>query len=69
MAPSMEYIERAFIEAREGRPATRPFSDAVIPTAFDKTLAPAGYHIMSLFTQWVPATWNCSPSRSGPAGP
>ena len=69
MAPSMEYIERAFIEAREGRPATRPFSDGVIPTAFDKTLAPAGYHIMSLFTQWVPATWNCSPSRSGPAGP
>jgi len=63
MAPSMEYIERAFIEAREGRPATRPFSDAVIPTAFDKTLAPAGYHIMSLFTQWVPATWNEEPHR------
>ena len=63
MAPSMEYIERAFIEAREGRPATRPFSDGVIPTAFDKTLAPEGYHIMSLFTQWVPATWNEEPHR------
>jgi phytoene dehydrogenase-like protein len=63
MAPSMEYIERAFIDAREGRPAVRPFSDGVIPTAFDKTLAPAGYHIMSLFTQWVPATWNEEPHR------
>ena len=64
MAPSLEYIERAFIEAREGRPATRPFSDGVIPTAFDKTLAPAGYHIMSLFTQWVPSTWNEEPHRA-----
>jgi len=63
MAPSVEYIERAFIDAREGRPAARPFSDGVIPTAFDKTLAPEGYHIMSLFTQWVPSTWNEEPHR------
>jgi phytoene dehydrogenase-like protein len=61
MAPSMEYIERAFQDAREGRPATRPFSDGVIPTAFDKTLCPDGTHIMSLFTQWVPAGWNAEP--------
>ena len=40
MAPTMEYIERAFQDAREGRPAARPFSDGVIPTAFDKTLCP-----------------------------
>jgi phytoene dehydrogenase-like protein len=63
MAPSMEYIERAFIDAREGRPAARPFSDGVIPTAFDKTLAPEGHHIMSLFTQWVPSTWSEEPHR------
>ena len=63
MAPSMEYIERAFIDAREGRPAARPFSDGVIPTAFDKTLAPEGYHIMSLFTQWVPSAWSEEPHR------
>ena len=61
MAPTMPYIERAFTEAREGRPATRPFSDGVIPTAFDKTLCPEGYHIMSLFTQWVPSDWNEQP--------
>jgi phytoene dehydrogenase-like protein len=63
MAPTMEYIEKAFIEAREGRPATRPFSDGVIPTAFDKTLCPDGTHIMSLFTQWVPADWSQEPHR------
>jgi phytoene dehydrogenase-like protein len=63
MAPSVEYIERAFTDAREGRPAARPFSDGVIPTTFDKTLAPEGYHIMSLFTQWVPSTWSEEPHR------
>ena len=63
MAPSMEYIERAFIDAREGRPAVRPFSDGVIPTTFDRTLSPEGTHIMSLFTQWVPADWNTEPHR------
>src|ERR1700735_757784 len=61
MAPSVEYIERAFIDAREGRPALRPFSDGVIPTAFDKKLGPEGYHMMSLFTQWVPSDWNEEP--------
>jgi phytoene dehydrogenase-like protein len=61
MAPSMEYIERAFQDAREGRPAARPFSDSVIPTAFDQTLCPEGTHIMSLFTQWVPADWSGAP--------
>ena len=61
MAPTMPYIEQAFLDARGGRPAARPFSDGVIPTAFDKTLCPEGYHIMSLFTQWVPADWNEQP--------
>jgi phytoene dehydrogenase-like protein len=61
MAPTMEYAERAFQDAREGRAAARPFSDGVIPTAFDKGLVPEGYHIMSLFTQWVPQDWNEEP--------
>src|SRR6266702_2257658 len=61
MAPTMPYIEQAFQDARNGIPAVRPFSDGVIPTAFDKTLVPEGYHIMSLFTQWVPSDWNSEP--------
>jgi phytoene dehydrogenase-like protein len=61
MAPSMEFIERAFQDAREGRPAAQPFSDGVIPTTFDKTLCPEGNHIMSLFTQWVPEDWSAEP--------
>jgi phytoene dehydrogenase-like protein len=61
MAPTMEYIERAFIDAREGRPAAAPFSDGVIPTTLDRTLNPDGPHIFSLFTQWVPADWADDP--------
>jgi phytoene dehydrogenase-like protein len=63
MAPTVEYIERAFQDAREGRAAVRPFSDSVIPTTFDRTLCPEGTHIMSLFTQWVPAEWSDAPHR------
>ena len=51
---SMDYLERAFQDAREGRAAARPFSDGVIPSTLDPTLCPEGTHVMSLFTQWVP---------------
>jgi phytoene dehydrogenase-like protein len=61
MAPTMEYIERAFQDAREGRPAAMPFSDGVIPTTLDTTLCEDGTHIMSLFTQWVPSDWSNEP--------
>jgi phytoene dehydrogenase-like protein len=64
MAPSVEYIERAFQDAREGRPAHAPFSDGVIPTTFDRTLCPDGTHIMSLFTQWVPSDWSEAPHQT-----
>jgi phytoene dehydrogenase-like protein len=61
MAPTMEFVERAFLDAREGRPALAPFSDGVIPTTLDHTLNPDGPHIFSLFTQWVPSDWNQEP--------
>ena len=61
MAPSMEFIEAAFQDARAGRPALAPFSDSVIPTTLDRTLNPDGTHIMSLFTQWVPSEWASEP--------
>ena len=61
MAPTMEFIERAFQDARDGRAAAQPFSDGVIPTSLDSTLCPDGTHIMSMFTQWVPADWSEAP--------
>jgi phytoene dehydrogenase-like protein len=63
MSLSIDHLERAFLEAREGRPAELPFSDGCIPTVFDRTLAPEGRHVMSLFTQWVPHEWSREPHR------
>jgi phytoene dehydrogenase-like protein len=61
MALSMEQMEQAFQEAKGGRASTVPFSDGCIPTVFDRTLAPEGIHVMSLFTQWVPHEWSMEP--------
>jgi phytoene dehydrogenase-like protein len=61
---SMEYVQRAFQDARDGRPAVRPFSDGVIPSTLDPSLSPAGTHVMSLFTQWVPESWAREPHAS-----
>jgi len=61
MAPSMEFIERAFLDARDGRPAEHPFCDLTIPSAVDASLCPEGTHVASLFSQWVPAEWANDP--------
>ncbi len=61
LAHSVAYLETAFEEARAGRPATAPFSDGVMPTYHDPSLAPEGKHVMSLFTQWCPAEWADAP--------
>jgi phytoene dehydrogenase-like protein len=61
IAHSVGFLEKAFEEARAGIPATAPFSDGVIPTALDPSLAPEGAHVVSLFTQWVPETWSDEP--------
>lgn len=61
LAHSLEYLERAFQDARTGRAAARPFSDGCIPSTLDPTLCPEGTHVMSLFTQWVPADWAAEP--------
>jgi phytoene dehydrogenase-like protein len=57
IAPNVRYLERAFEEARDGMPATAPFSETCLPSVFDPTLAPEGVHVMSMFTQWVPFEW------------
>jgi len=61
LAHSIAYLEKAFEEARAGKPATAPFSDGVMPTYHDPSLAPEGKHIVSLFTQWCPAEWADEP--------
>ncbi|HSR97668.1 MAG TPA: NAD(P)/FAD-dependent oxidoreductase [Kofleriaceae bacterium] len=54
LADSLDDIEHAFQDAVGGAPARLPFADICIPSVFDPTLAAAGKHVMSMFTQWVP---------------
>jgi phytoene dehydrogenase-like protein len=64
LAESLDDIEGAFQEAVSGRPSAKPFADICIPSVFDDSLAPAGHHVMSLFTQWVPCGYACSPHEA-----
>jgi phytoene dehydrogenase-like protein len=57
LAECLEDVEAAFQDAVAGRAATLPFADICIPSVFDRTLAPEGKHVMSMFTQWVPHEW------------
>jgi phytoene dehydrogenase-like protein len=63
LAESLDDLEHAFQDAVGGHAAGLPFADVAIPSVFDDTLAPAGHHVVSMFTQWVPHTWNTQPHR------
>src|SRR5262249_49808903 len=64
LAESLDDIEGAFQDAVAGRPAAVPFADICIPSVFDPTLAPAGQHVVSMFTQWVPHTYAAEPQQA-----
>jgi phytoene dehydrogenase-like protein len=61
LAESLDEVENGFQDAVAGRPSARPFADICIPSVFDDSLAPAGKHVMSMFTQWVPHQWSQAP--------
>jgi phytoene dehydrogenase-like protein len=54
VCPSLEYMERAFDDARAGRPSREPILEATIPSVVDPTVAPPGQHLMSIFVQYAP---------------
>jgi len=54
ISPSVDYLERAFDEAKYGEFSTRPYLDIVIPSAIDPGMAPPGKHVMSIFVQYAP---------------
>jgi phytoene dehydrogenase-like protein len=54
IAPSIEYLERAYDDAKYGAFSRRPFMDIVIPSLTDPTVAPPGKHTMSIFVQYAP---------------
>jgi phytoene dehydrogenase-like protein len=53
MAPSLAYMERAYIDARTDGWSKEPIVEMLIPSTLDDSLAPAGQHVASLFCQHV----------------
>ncbi len=54
VCPSLDYLERAYDEAKYGGISSQPFLDMHIPTLLDDSLAPAGKHILSINIQYAP---------------
>ena len=51
MAPSLAYMDRAYLEARSLGVSRAPIVEMLIPSTVDATLAPPGAHVASLFCQ------------------
>jgi phytoene dehydrogenase-like protein len=63
ISPSVDYMERAYDDAKYGNYSRRPYIDMVIPSLTDPSVAPAGKHVMSCFVQYAPyklkeGTWD-----------
>src|SRR5262244_3406614 len=54
ISPSVEYMERAYDDAKYGRYSRRPYIDIVIPSLTDPSVAQPGKHVMSCFVQYAP---------------
>jgi phytoene dehydrogenase-like protein len=63
ISPSVDYMERAYDDAKYGRFSRNPYIDIVIPSLTDPHVAPPGKHVMSCFVQYAPyhlkeGTWD-----------
>jgi phytoene dehydrogenase-like protein len=63
ISPAVDYMERAYDEAKYGRFSQRPYIDMVIPSLTDPSVAPPGKHVISCFVQYAPyhlkdGTWD-----------
>ncbi len=53
MAPSLAYMDQAYLDAKSGGWSKRPIVEMLIPSTLDDSLAPSGRHVASLFCQHV----------------
>jgi phytoene dehydrogenase-like protein len=54
ISPSLDYMERAYDDAKHGDFSKRPYIDAILPSVIDPGMAPPGKHVMSCFVQYAP---------------
>jgi phytoene dehydrogenase-like protein len=58
ISPSVDYLERAYDDAKYGEFSRHPYMDVVIPSMIDPGMAPPGKHVMSIFVQYAPYALN-----------
>ena len=51
MAPSLDYMERAFEDAKRDGWSKKPIVELLIPSVLDDSLAPQGKHVAAMFCQ------------------
>jgi len=54
ISPSIDYIERAYDDAKYGKVSKRPYIDMIFPSAIDPDMAPPSGHVLSCFVQYAP---------------
>ncbi|TWU30154.1 phytoene desaturase family protein [Bythopirellula polymerisocia] len=54
IGPSLDYLERAYDDAKYGRPSEHPILECTMATSVDSSIAPPGKHILSMFVQFAP---------------
>ena len=54
IGPTLDYMERAYLDARQGAWSDAPVIEMLIPSTVDDSLAPPGRHVASLFCQHFP---------------
>ncbi len=54
IGPSMEYLERAYDDAKYGWYSKRPYLDCAVQSMVDPDMAPPGKAVMSCFVQYAP---------------
>jgi phytoene dehydrogenase-like protein len=54
IGPEIDYLERAFDQAKYGSFSQHPYLEVAIPSLTDSSLAPAGKHVMSVYMQYAP---------------
>ncbi|MBX3702569.1 MAG: NAD(P)/FAD-dependent oxidoreductase [Steroidobacteraceae bacterium] len=54
ISPSVDYLERAYDDAKYGEFSRRPYMDIVFPSMIDPGMAPPGQHVASIFVQYCP---------------
>jgi len=63
ISPSLEYVERAYDDAKYGAASKAPYLEISIPSVTDPELAPPGKHLASIVMQYAPyqlrdGTWD-----------